>query len=69
MEGWVTFVSAAAATDVVRLPPVVEEVLGFLGLVGRGRDRSRYEGKSQILQRDKWDKERREGLGWGWRFL
>ena len=69
MEGWVTFVSAAAATDVVRLPPVVEEVLGFLGLVGRGRNRSGYEGKPRTLWQDKWDQERREGLGWGWRFM
>ena len=31
---WITSVSAAAATDVISFPPVVEEVLRFLVLVG-----------------------------------
>ena len=40
VEGWVTFVSAAAVvTHAVRLPPVMKEILWFLGLGGRGRER------------------------------
>ena len=68
MEGWVTFVSAAAVvTHAVRLPPVMKEILWFLGLGGRGRDRPGYEGKPRTLWRDIWDQERSERLGWWWR--